>query len=123
MPDFKRIRSTHMEIIKLKENYTFAIEPQVKSLRLVVSRSGVENVYRLETRKKLEKFLLSDENHLFKGRLQLVKNAAAVNVLVKGKPVGKIVNAEFIKILRNIESAISPKQIVLFNHSLYYHEN
>ncbi len=106
---FKRVTLTDMEIIKLKENYTFAIEPQVKRLRLVVYQSGVENVCHLETRKKLEKFLLSDENHLFKGRLQLVKNAGGIAVVVKGKPVGKIVNAEFIKILRNIESTIRPK--------------
>jgi|GEM_PF-460786 len=98
-----------METIKLKENYTFAIEPQVKRLRLVVYQSGVEKVCRLETRKKLEKFLLSDENHLFKGRLQLVKNARETAVVVKGKPVGKIINAEFIKILRNIELAIQPQ--------------
>lgn len=94
---FKRVTLTQMEIIKLKENYTFAIEPQVKRLCLGIYQSGVENVCRLETRKKLEKFLLSHENHLFKGRLQLAKNAGRVNVLIKGKPVGKIINAEFIK--------------------------
>jgi hypothetical protein len=59
-----------VSVIQLEENHTFSIEPQNKRVRLVVYKSGVEKVCRLETRKKLQKFLLSDENHLFKGRLQ-----------------------------------------------------
>jgi len=79
-----------MEIFKLEENYSLAIEPLGKRLRLVVYLSGVEKVCRLETRKKLVKFLLSDENHLFKGRLQLAKTGPAISIVVKGQPVGVI---------------------------------
>ena len=64
---FKRVTETDMQVIKLEENYSFAIEPLGKRVRLVVFLSGVEKVCRLKTRKKPEKFLLGDENHLFKG--------------------------------------------------------
>ena len=92
-----------MEVMKLEENYSFAIEPLGKRVRLVAYLSGVEKVCRLETRKKLEKFLLSDENHLFKGRLQLAKDAGTINIVVKGETVGVIGGKNLMDLLKSGE--------------------
>ena len=92
-----------MEVIKLEENYSFAIEPLGKRVRLVVYLSDVEKVCRLETRKKLEKFLLSDENHLFKGRLQLAKTGPAISIMVKDQAVGVISGKNLTDLLRSGE--------------------
>jgi hypothetical protein len=85
---FKRLTTMCIRITRLEENYTFSIESQGKRVRLVVYRSAVEKVCRLETRKNLEKLLLPDENHLFKGRLQLNKSRDGIGVIVKGKTAG-----------------------------------
>ena len=98
-------------MIELQENHTFSIEPQGKRLRLVVYKAGVEKVCRLETRKNLEKFLLGDENHLFKGRLQLAKTADGVNIVVKGEPVGVIGGKNLMEALNNPGLAAVHNQI------------
>ena len=100
-----------MEVIKLEENYSFAIEPIGKRVRLVVFLAGVEKVCRLETRKKLVKFMLSDENHLFKGRLQLAKIAGNINIMVKGEPVGVIGGKNLMETLNNPGLAAVHNQI------------
>jgi hypothetical protein len=90
-------------VIELAKNYTFSIELQGKRVRLVVYLAGVEKVCRLETRKRLEKFLLSDENHLFKGRLQLAKTAGGITIVVKGEPVGVIGGKNLMDLLKSGE--------------------
>jgi hypothetical protein len=79
-----------MNLIELDNNYTFGIESQGKKARLVVYKGGVENVCRQETLKNLTKFIQSDENHLFKGRLQLHKSPGGINVMVKGDLIGTL---------------------------------
>jgi hypothetical protein len=113
---FKRVITTGMEIFKLKENYSLAIEPVGKRVRLVVYLSGVEKVCRLETRKKLLKFLLSDENHLFKGRLQLAKTAGNITIVVKGVPVGVISGGNLMEIVNHTGSVADNSHINYINH-------
>ena len=96
-----------MKVIALEENYSFAIEPVGKKLRLTVFQAGVENVCRLETQKNLEKFARSGDGRLFKGRLQLQKDLHTINVLVKGKTIGAINNERFIKLIDGITLPIS----------------
>jgi len=100
-----------MEVIKLEKNYTFAIEPLEKRVRLVVYLSGVEKVCRLETRKRLEKFLLSDEKHLFKGRSQLAKTAGGINIVANGELVGVISGKKLLETLNNPGLAAVRNQI------------
>ena len=102
-----------MDLIKLEENYSFAAAPVGKKVRLVAYLSGVEKVCRLETRKKLEKFLLSNENHLFKGRLQLAKNAGDLRILVKGEPVGIIACEKLIEMINHAGSTAVHNQYMM----------
>ncbi len=88
-----------MNILKLSSELSFAIEPLEKRVRLVVYNNGVENVCRMESIKNLENFIQSGDSHLFKGRLQLYKNAANIVVEVKGEIAGVIRSTEFIKLL------------------------
>jgi hypothetical protein len=96
-----------MDVIKLADNYSLALEQAENKMRLVVYCSGVENVCRKETTKNLEKFSQLNEAHLFKGRLQLQKNAAGINVIVKGRPVGKIDEKAFAQLLNGSTLAVS----------------
>lgn len=58
-------------MIKLNGDYSFGVEESGKNLRLIVYNNGVEKVCRKYSPKKLRDFLQSNDNQLFKGRLQL----------------------------------------------------
>lgn len=88
-----------MNRIKLGDNHSFGIEFYGKKARLVVYTGSVENVCRRESLKKLQNFIQSNENHLFKGRLQLHKNTAGISVLLKGEKVGDLSNQAFLRII------------------------
>ncbi len=86
-------------MLKLDGNQSLAIEISGKRARLIVHDRGVENVCRKESVKTLRDFLESNEDHLFKGRLQLQKNGNGINVLIKGKSAGSIRTEEFIELV------------------------
>ena len=79
-----------MITLKLKDQYTFAIEFYDKRLRLIVLDGINEWVCRKVTQKEFTAFLQNDEAHLFKGRLKLVKTGSDILVNVKGNDVGLI---------------------------------
>jgi len=87
-------------MLELNREFSFAIEPGQKRVRLIVYKHGVENVCRKENVSKLHQFLKSGEGHLFKGRLQLHKNALGISVTVMGELVGILNNEELIKMIR-----------------------
>ena len=85
-----------MALVKLNDDMVFTIERTEKRVRLIVYKGGVENVCRMETFKNIERFILSDEDRIFKGRLQLHKNVAGIGIIVKGKLTGTINAKEFL---------------------------
>ena len=72
-----------MTILALNREFSFAIEPGQKRVRLIVYKHGVENVCRKENVGKLQQFLKSVGGRLFKSRLQLDKNVLGISVMVK----------------------------------------
>ena len=75
-----------------------------KSTRFTIYKEGVENVCRKESLKNLGRFLRSDEERIFKGRLQLYKNAGQIAVEVKGKLAGKITTEDFTGYLEKVKN-------------------
>jgi hypothetical protein len=92
-----------MAALKLDNDFSFAIERGQKRVRLIVYKGGVENVCRKESVKKLGQFIGSDEDRIFKGRLQLLKTPAGIAVEVKGKIEGVMTMGDFINCLENAE--------------------
>lgn len=95
-----------MNIIKLDNEHSFAIENLDKQVRLVVYNNGVENVCRKSTIKNIATFIQSGENHLFKGRLQLNKRPGGISVVVKGAVVGEIPSNDFMNCLEDAKNGI-----------------
>lgn len=84
---------------QLTQSYSFAMEPVEKKLRLVIYDGDVELVCRKEDRRILESFLQQESDHIFKGRLQLLKKKDTIAVQVKGKLVGQMTTTEFSQLL------------------------
>ena len=70
----------------------------------MVYKDGVENVCRKESFKSLERFIWSDEQKMFKERLQLDKYREEIDVVVKGKIAGKMKVEDFAGFLENIKN-------------------
>jgi len=79
-----------MITLKINGRYSFAVERYDKRLRLIVLDGINELVCRKVTKKELAAFLNNDEDHLFKGRLQLGKVGNDIVVNVKGNELGLI---------------------------------
>ena len=73
-------------------------------MRLVVYKDGVENVCRKETIGHIERFIRSDDNRLFKGRLQLYKKGDSLNIEVKGDAIGSVKMKDFINFLEQAKT-------------------
>ncbi|MEM9545208.1 MAG: hypothetical protein AAGA77_04510 [Bacteroidota bacterium] len=80
---------------KLNNTFTFAVEPYEKKARLVVFDGDDEFVCRKERIPVLNEFLELMEGKIFKGRLQLVKEQATINIIVKGDLAGSIAMNDF----------------------------
>lgn len=91
-----------METIKLNNNLLLTFEPDNKKMRLVVTDGPAELACRKETPGNLRRFLASGQNSLFKGRLQLHKNAGDISVVIKGYVVGLIKTESFATTLNNL---------------------
>jgi hypothetical protein len=89
-----------MTLLKLNEAFSFSIERNENQVRMIVYKEGVENVCRKENVGKLQQFFKSGEGRLFKGRLQLHKNALGICVIVKGELAGIINNEELIRMIQ-----------------------
>lgn len=79
-----------MNILTLNGGLLLHIETGDKKLRLVISNGTTEMACRKVTPAILLQFLSSTNQNLFKGRLQLFKDTDAVNIVLKGTPVGII---------------------------------
>ena len=75
-------------------------------LRLVIVNSkGEELVCRKEIFKKMEQFIKTEDERIFKGRLQLFKIADKISVQVKGENIGSIDAGLFRKRLQELEGS------------------
>ena len=94
-----------MTLLKLEHGFSFAIEPYEKRVRLIVYKDSVENVCRRESFKNLGRFILSDDEKLFKGRLQLYNNSEEIVIEVKGEIAGKMTIEDFTSYLEKVKNA------------------
>ncbi|MNK17137.1 hypothetical protein D3C87_353210 [compost metagenome] len=91
-----------MKSIGLNNNLIFSIEPLVNSVRLIVSEVDHEIACRKETIKNLNSFLESDNEKIFKGRLQLSKLDQDIEVIINKIPIGKIPLYSFSQLLNKV---------------------
>lgn len=84
-----------MNAIKLNDQLSFSVEQEEKRLRLIVSNDQEELVCHKSNRNEIERFFRTENNHLFKGRLQLGKNGNHISIIVKDKIAGVINLVEF----------------------------
>jgi ABC-type antimicrobial peptide transport system ATPase subunit len=95
---------------RLLNDHVLKIEPEKfrpSRVRLIVKHMGTELVCRKEGINQLLEFLYSNNEHLFKGRLQISKNNDQIKILVKEENVGSIdaktLKDGLISVLNNIE--------------------
>lgn len=79
-----------MKIIGLNNDLELALEPLGNRLRLIIVKDDKELACRKEYVKNLQRFLMGDEEKLFKGRLQLFKFKDEVEIILNKMPIGKI---------------------------------
>jgi hypothetical protein len=80
----------HPMTLPLKNNFSLGMERYAKRIRLVIYKDAEEFVCRKEAFPALEKFTETTTDHLFRGRLQLHKDAGEIHIEVKGEILGSI---------------------------------
>jgi len=93
-----------MITITLEHGFSFAMEHTGKRARLIIYKAGVENVCRMETFKNIERFIRSDDEKIFKGRLQLHKNSDEIVIEVKGEIAGTMTLEDFTSYLEKVKN-------------------
>jgi hypothetical protein len=96
-----------MNSLKLNNAHSLTIEPEGKRVRVVVYNNGLEEVCRKEYLSKLIRFIGSDQEQVFKGRLRLFKTAKGIVVEVKNEIAGYISTNDFLNFLKNATVPIS----------------
>lgn len=91
-----------MGSIALSKGFALRIEPYNEKVRVIVFLNNEEYVCRITLLPKLLDFAAAKEAHLFKGRLQLYKEAGLINVLAKGEVAGIIEENTLIKYLEGM---------------------
>jgi hypothetical protein len=84
-----------MDRINLSDQLSFSVEQEERRLRLIVFNGDVELVCHKADRAKIQRFIMADKSHLFKGRLQLDKTRNHISISVKGQIAGVIGLSEF----------------------------
>jgi len=79
-----------MNGLKLNGHLSLRIQVDEKRVRLIIYNNGVEEVCRKEDLHKLIRYISSEDERLFKGRLQLFKHVGGIGIEVKGKYAGTI---------------------------------
>ena len=92
-----------METISLQNDLKFSLEKLPHTIRLIISKDDEEWVCRKEKLKKLFKFTETEDEHVFKGRLQLFKSEDKVNIKVKNEFVATVLKDDFIRILNRLK--------------------
>lgn len=91
-----------MGSIDLSNGFALRIEPYNDKVRVIVLLNNEEYVCRIALLPKLLDFAAAKEAHVFKGRLQLYKEAGLINVLAKGEVAGIIEENTFINYLEGM---------------------
>jgi hypothetical protein len=86
-----------MTAIPLNGEYSLAIVHVIRGIELIVLKDGIKQACRTERRKVLETFLLEEEVHIFKGRVQLYKSGFEIFIQLKGEIVGSVYEQIFKK--------------------------
>ena len=80
----------------------FCADAENQKIRLSLNDGGDDLACRRETYSKLQHFINGDDRQLFKGRLQLCKDADKINILFKGQPMGKLSTSNFSLLINSI---------------------
>lgn len=91
-----------MKNIDLSKGFVLRVQPYNDKVRVIVLLNNEEYVCRIALLPKLLDFAAAKEAHLFKGRLQLYKEAGLINVLAKGEVAGIIDEHTFINYLEGM---------------------
>jgi hypothetical protein len=94
-----------MGSLPLKNNFSLGMERYANRVRLVIYKDAQEYVCRKEAFPVLEKFTATSTDHIFRGRLQLHKDAGEIHVEVKGEILGSIPVNQFKKKLTLLKSS------------------
>ena len=92
-----------MESISLVENFKLSFEKLSHTIRVIISKNDEEWVCRKEKLKKLFLFTEVDKEHLFKGRLQLLKSDGKIDIRVKNELIGTVSDEAFKEALVNLK--------------------
>lgn len=92
-----------MQQLTLDKHFSLLFEPLGKRLKLIIGKADEEIACRKETIKNLENFLQSDESTIFKGRVQFHKINEEIEIILKTKPIAKILAADFKQVLNNLQ--------------------
>ena len=88
-----------MNRINIGDQFSFSAEREEKRLRLIVFNGDKELVCHKAGQAQIQKFIMADKSHLFKGRLQLDKTDDRISISIKGKTEGVIGLSEFESLL------------------------
>jgi hypothetical protein len=100
-----------MTSLPLRDNFSLGLERYENRVRLIVFKDKEEWVCRKEGFTALEKFTETTTDHIFRGRLQLHKDAGEIRVEVKGEVLGSIPLSQFKKRLTLVKA--SPRDLSL----------
>lgn len=92
-----------METFNLQNDLKFSFEKLPHTIRLIISKNDEEWVCRKEKLKKLFEFAEVDNEHLFKGRLQLFKLEDKVDIKFKNESIGTVLKVDFIQTLNRLK--------------------
>ncbi|WP_231424280.1 hypothetical protein [Pedobacter sp. Leaf250] len=92
-----------MGTINLQSDFKLSFEKLPRTIRLIVSKNNEEWICRKEKLKNLYSFAEVDQEHLFKGRLQLLKSDGKINIQVKDELIGAISNEAFKEALSKLK--------------------
>jgi hypothetical protein len=91
-----------MSQLTLTNTLLFRLENNNKKIRLILTEGDIELACRKETLSNLRSFIRSDQESLFKGRLQLHRQDNAITITLKGQPAGVVTIAAFNKALNTL---------------------
>lgn len=80
-------------------DWQLALEKWNDKLRIIILKHQEEMACRKETKKNLEKFIQSEGDILFKGRIQFVSEIDTIHIYLKKIGIGTITKADFSSLL------------------------
>ena len=80
-----------------------ALEKWSDKLRIILLKQEEEIACRKETKKNLEKFIQTEGEVLFKGRIQLISENKRIQITLKKIFIGSISKSNFITLLTSVK--------------------